>query len=753
MSRGKKWTRRGFMAVGGLAGVGLVVGLGGNWYLGKNAYRYSGKGMGDGGSLNAWIKISPDNKITMAVPRSEMGQGVYTSIPMLLAEELEVDMKDINVIFPQPEPAYSNSVLVVHNPKDPNAPLTFMEKMSHFLEAVGTGGSTSIVDGWTYLRMAGATAREMLIGAAAKQWGVAAADCYAESGHIVNKKTKEKLTYGSLAEAAADIKLDKDPVLKEKKDWKIIGTPVARVDIPAKVNGSASYGMDVRLEGMKYASIRHATYHDGKINSITNESEVKAMPGVQQIVMMPEGKAAVVVANNTWQAKRASEALKFDESGDAELSSEKIEAMATEMITNNNMIATPESVGTMIDFTDQKAESIMEATYDVPYLAHACMEPINCTVLIDGDKGDVWMGHQAPSAIRDEVKKIAGIAKENITIHMQYLGGGFGRKAELDMGQFAIHTAVAMKGTPVQLVYSREESMRHEMYRPAVKSRFRAKLDDNGGIDVWENKMSLQSVGYSSMNRILPAVAPEPKDDTTTSEGAAHLPYKRKNIEVSFGQLDLPIAVGNWRSVGNSQNGFFTESFIDECAHKAGKDPYQYRRDLIQDHPRFLAVLDKVANMSKWNTPMADKKFRGIALHKSYRSIVGQVAEITQVGDKEFSIDKYYCVIDCGRYVNPDTIAAQMESGINYGLSAALYGEITFKNGEVEQQNFPQYKIVKMDVAPQVEVHIMEVDAWPGGVGEPATPPSAPALTNAIFAATGNRVRSLPLSKHGYNFV
>lgn len=749
----QKWTRRGFIAVGGLAGVGLVVGLGGNWYLGKNAYRYSGKGMGEGGSLNAWIRISPDNKITMAVPRSEMGQGVYTSIPMLLAEELEVDMKDINVIFPQPEPAYSNSVLVVHNPKNPDGSMNFMEKVSHFLEAVGTGGSTSIVDGWTYLRTAGAAAREMLITAAADQWGVAPSDCYAESGHVINKKTKEKLTYGSLAEAAAEVKLSEEPTLKKKADWKIIGTPVARVDIPAKVDGSASYGMDVRLEGMKYAMVRHATYHGGSINSITNESAVKSMPGVQQIVMMPEGKAAVVVADNTWQAMKAAKALKFDESGDAQLSSKKIDEMASEMITNNNMIATPESVGTMIDFSDQKTEAILEATYDVPYLAHACMEPINCTVLIDGDMADVWVGHQAPSAVRDEVKKIAGIAKENITIHMQYLGGGFGRKAELDMAQFAINTATAMKGTPVQLVYSREESMRHEMYRPAVKSQFRAKLDDNGGIDVWENKIALQSVGYSSMNRILPAVAPEPAEDTSTSEGAAHLPYKRNNIEVSFGQLDLPIQVGNWRSVGNSQNGFFTESFIDECAHKAGKDPYQFRKDLIQEHPRYLAVLNKVAQMSNWNERLDNNKFRGIALHKSYRSIVAQVAEITQVGDKKFSIDKYYCVIDCGRYVNPDTIAAQMESGINYGLSAALYGEITFKDGEVEQENFPQYEVVRMNVAPQVEVHIMDVDAWPGGVGEPATPPAAPALTNALFAATGERIRSLPLTKHGYNFV
>ena len=751
-TKAQKWTRRGFIAAGGLAGVGLVVGIGGNWYLGKNAYNYSGRGFGDGHSLNAWIRISPDNRITVAVPRSEMGQGVYTSVPMLLAEELEVKMADIDVIFPQIEPAYANSVLVANNPKDVKTGLTFMEKMAHFLEAVGTGGSTTIVDGWDYLRIAGATAREMLITAAAKQWNVNKSDCYAEGAYVVNRKTKEKRSYGALAEEAAKVKLNETPALKEKKDWKLIGKPIQRLDIPEKVNGSAEFGLDVRLDGMLYGVIRHAAFHDGRIQSINNEAKIKAMAGVKEVVMLPEGKGVVVLAEDTWSAKNAALALDLSETGDNTLSSAKIDEQASDIIKNNKMIATPEQFGDAAKVLDE-SETILEATYDVPYLAHACMEPMNCTVQIQGDKATIWAGHQAPSAVRDKVVEIAGISKENITIHMKYLGGGFGRRAELDMAEYAIYVAQQLEGTPVQLVYSREEDLRHEMYRPAVKSQFRVKLNDTGAIEAWENKIALQSVGYSSMMRILPAIAPAPEDDETSSEGAIHLPYKMDNALVAFGQLELPIAVGNWRSVGNSQNGFFTESVIDECAHAAGKDPYLYRRSLIEGHPRFEAVLDKVAEMSNWNTPLPAGKFRGIALHKSFRSIVAEVAEISRISEKEISIDKFYCAIDCGRYVNPDTVKAQMQSGIIFGLSAALYGEITFKNGEVEQYNFPQYEMVRMNVAPTVQVHIMEVDAYPGGVGEPATPPAAPALTNAIFAATGERIRSLPLKNHGYNFV
>lgn len=749
--KGGKWTRRAFLATGGLAGVGLIVGVGGNIFLTKNATKYSGKGFGEGKSLNAWIRIAPDNTITLAVPRAEMGQGVYTSVPMLIAEELEVSMTEIKIIHPQPEPAYANTLLLTNQPKDIYSSLTFMEKIAHFLPLVATGGSTTISDGYDQLRATGATAREMLIQAAANQWGIDKSQCYAENAHVINKSNNERLSYGALAEAASKIELSEIPKLKEKKDWKILGTSVQRLDIPEKVDGSAEFGLDVRVENMLYGVIKHASYHDGAITAVSNQAEIEAMPGIKKVVILPKGIAAVVVADNTWRAKNAALAMDLDETGDDTLSSEMIDKHAEDVIANK-LIATPLEIGNAAEILD-KAENVIEGKYDVPYLAHACMEPINCTVLIKDGKADVWAGHQGSSIMMDGVNLGAGIEKENITVHSKYLGGGFGRRAEIDMIVNAAYVANEMQGTPVQLVYTREEDIRHEMYRPAVKSHFRAKLNDAGEIEAWENKIALQSVGFSSIMRIKPDFAEPPEKDVMSSEGAIHLPYAMKNAKVAFGQMELPIQVGNWRSVGNSQNGFFTESFIDECAHAAQKDPYQYRRSLIKDKPRFVNVLDKVAEMSNWKTPLEENRFRGIALHKSFESIVAQVAEITKVGEKEFSVDKYYCVIDCGRTVNPDTIEAQMQSGIMYGLTAALYGQITFKDGEVEQYNFPQYEIVRMDVAPVVEVHIMDVDEYPGGVGEPATPPAAPAIANAIFAATGDRIRSLPLKKHGFSFV
>jgi len=742
-----KWTRRAFIGVGGLAGLGLVVGVGGNVYLTKNAKKFSGKGFGDGDSLNAWIRISPDNIVTLAMPRSEMGQGVSTALPMLIAEELEVSIKDIKLVAPQPEPAYANTILVTQEPRDIYSSLSFMEKIAHFMPVVATGGSTSVSDGYDLLRAMGASARETLIQAAANKWRVDKSQCYAENTYVINRSTKERLSYGALANDAAQIKLEGIPKLKSKKDWKLLGTPVQRLDIPEKVNGTAEFGLDVRPEGMLYGVIRHASYHDGSITSIKNQSEVEAMKGVKKIVMLPDGRGVVVVADNTWRAKNASLALKLEETGNSNLSSEELDKQAQNVI-DNKIIATPKNQGNSTKILDE-ASDILSVTYDVPYLAHACMEPINCTVLVNGEEAEIWAGHQGSSLMADGVSTVAGTAYDKIKVHMKYLGGGFGRRAEIDMILNTAYVAKEMEGTPIQVVYTREECTRHEMYRPAVKSQFRAKLNGDK-IEAWENKLALQSVGFSSLTRIKPALAEPPEKDRSTPEGAIDLPYQMEHMKLAFGQIEAPIQVGNWRSVGSSQNGYFTESFIDECAHAAGKDPYEYRRNLIQD-TRFKNVLDKVAEMSNWKTPLGENRFRGIALCKSFGSIVGQVAEITMVGEKEISIDKFYCVIDCGNYVNPDTIEAQMQSGIMYGLSAALYGEITFKDGEVEQFNFPQYEIVRMDVAPEVVVHIMEVDAYPGGVGEPATPPAAPALANAIFAATGDRVRSL--KKHGYNFV
>ena len=754
-----KWTRRAFIAGGSLAGIGLVVGVGGNMYLNKAIKKYSGKGMGDGSSLNAWVKIAPDNTITLAVPRAEMGQGVYTSVPMLIAEELEVDMGSINIVHPQPESPYANTILLTREPRRAYASYSIMEKVASFLPVVATGGSTTIPDGYDHLRTMGATARAMLIQAGAEKWGVNPADCYAESAHVINKKTKEKLSYGSLAEAASKVSLSSNPPLKAQKDFKILGTRVPRLDVPEKVTGKAAFGIDARPEGMVVAAIRHASYVGGTVNGITNEEEILKMRGVKKVVLLENGLGAAVVADNTWRAKNAALALDLDETANFEnISSSDISKMLNDVIDNDEMFEPHEEHG---DVTAALATGkVVEAAYEVPYLSQCTMEPLNCTVVINEGSAEAWVGHQGGSLVVNAINAVTEIPKDKIKVNIAYLGGGFGRRAELDFVAKAAMVGKQMLGTPVQLVFTREEDMKNGMYRPAVASKFKATIGEDGMIAGWENKMALQSVGFSSMMRIMPAMAEPPEKDAQSSEGAVHLPYGMKNTKVAFGQLkDMDaLQVGNWRSVGASQNGFFTESFMDEMAHSAGQDPFEFRKKHIQqsdlpDAPRFLAVLNKVADMASWSTPLPAGKYRGISILKSFGSIVGQVAVISKTGDKQISIDEVHCVIDCGRIVNPDTIEAQMQSGIIYGLSAALYGEITLDNGQVVQQNFPQYEMVRMNTAPTVAVHIMEVDEYPGGVGEPATPPAAPALTNAIFAATGERVRSLPLNKLGYTFV
>lgn len=749
-SKKKKWTRRAFIITGGLAGTGLVVAVGGNLYMSKAIKKYSGTGMGEGSSLNAWIRIAPDNTVTLAIPRAEMGQGVYTSLPMLIAEELEIEMNSIKVIHPQPDKPYTNTFMVTQ--KEPNAfkGYSMMEKVYSFIGIVGTGGSTSIPDGFNNMRYAGATAREMLKKAAADQWGVSVASLRAEKGYIFNEKN-EKLSYGELAEAAANIKIKDLPELKKKEEWTTIRKPVQRLDIPEKVTGDAEFGLDVRLEGMLYAVLRHPTTIGGKITAINNQGTIEGMKGVKKVVLTDFG--AAVIADNTWRAKNAALALEVteDDAGNTAISSASIAQQLSDILAAKP-IATPENEGDVSAALKSGSKTI-EARYDVPYLAHATMEPLNCTVLLNEGKAEVWVGHQASFVVQNAINEVCGIDKENILVHTTYLGGGFGRRGEPDFVKKAAAIAQIMPGTPIQTVFTREEDMRNDMYRPAVASQFKAAVNENGEIEAWDNMIALQSVSNSSMSRMMPSMAVKPKDDVATTEGAMHLPYHMNNRRVAFGQLDLPIQVGYWRSVGSSQNGFFTECFMDECAAAAGKDPYEFRRSKLDEHPRFKAVLDKVAEMSNWKTPLPENKSRGIALHKSFGSIVAEVAEITQLGDKEFSIDKFYCAIDCGQYVNPDTIEAQLQGGIIFGLSAALYGEITWNNGQVEQYNFPQYDMVRMNVSPTVAVHIMEVDEYPGGVGEPGTPPAAPALVNAIAAATGVRERSLPLAKQAYRFV
>ncbi|MEM8488246.1 MAG: molybdopterin cofactor-binding domain-containing protein [Bacteroidota bacterium] len=746
------WTRRAFMAAGGVLGAGLVVGVGGMAYVNRKIQQYSGTGMGEGASLNAWIRIAPDNSITLAIPRAEMGQGVYTSLPMMIAEELEVELDNIEVMHPQPESPYANVFMVTQQPPNFFEGYSVQQKMFAFMTIVGTGGSTTISDGFYNMRYAGATAREILRIAAANRWGVDVAQTEVRNRTVVHKDDGSSLTYGELAAEAAMIELEELPALKEKSAWTKIGKPVPRVDIPGKVNGTAEFGIDVRLDNMLYAAVRYPDVVGGKITGITNRAEVENMAGVEKVVLTDFG--AAVVANNTWRARNAAAILKLqvEDAGYANLSTDKVNReLETVMAAGEATIH--EDVGNTDDSFATPTGALVKATYHVPYLAHATMEPMNCTVLYNEGRVELWTGHQAISVVLEQVAKVTGVASEQIHINTTYLGGGFGRRGEFDYVTIAAAVAKEMPGTPVMTVFSREADMQNDFYRPAATSAFRALVDDDGGLAAWENYVVQQPVGYQAMQRLAPGLPASKEHDEPSTEGARGLPYAMNNCRVKFSPVDLPLPIGFWRSVGSSQNAFFTECFIDECAHAAGVDPYQFRKAKLGSHPRFEKVLDRVAGMSNWGGPLPEGTFQGIALHKSFGSIVGQVAQITRVDEKKYSIDKFFCVIDCGTYINPDTVAAQLEGGIIFGLSAALYGEITWKDGAVQQTNFPTYDMVRLKVAPRVEVAIMENDEYPGGVGEPGTPPAAPALVNAIFAASGVRERVLPLNKQGYVFV
>lgn len=739
--------RRTFLIAGGLLGGGLVVGFGGfNYYVNKRLKDFSGTGMGEGDSLNAFVRIRTDNTIVMAVPRTEMGQGVYTSLPQLIAEELEADFSKIEVVHPQAESPYTNFFMAGMSPVNFEKGLTFMQKVFSLVPNILTGGSTSVRDAYDYYRRMGAMAREMLIASAAREWNVSPEKCFAEKGFIINKETSEKRSFGELASNAAKEKAPKHLELKNKSDFKLIGRSVNRIDVPEKVTGKAVFGLDVRVPNMKYAVIRHPSFVGGKIIGIRNIDQVQAMPGVVKVLMIDEG--AVVVADDTWHAQKATNALDLEEEINKELG--HLDAIPTlKDALNKEPDKVWEDEG-KIEEVLENAQQVVEAEYFVPYLAHACMEPLNCTVLIEGDKAEVWTGNQSITFVLNGISEGSGIVKENIKTNITYLGGGFGRRAETDFVLKAAKIAKQIPGIPVQLVYTREEDMKNDFYRPAVVTHLKAALGKDS-IMGWKKKVGSQGALAGLMQRNIPMMPMKPKDDQSITEGLMALPYKMQAAYTDARCVDLPVNVGTWRSVGHSHNAFFSESFMDECAVALNRDPYELRKDLLQDSPRYLAVLEKLAEISKWSEK-TDGKYKGLAIHESFGSIVGEVAEISMSG-KDIKVEKVFCVIDCGKIVNPRIIESQMQSGIVYGLTAALYGEISVKDGVIVQNNFPNYQMVMMNTMPRVDVHIIDSDEHPGGVGEPGTPPIAPALTNAIFAASGDRLRSLPISNHGYQFV
>ncbi len=704
-------------------------------------------------SLNAWIRIAEDGTITFGIPRTEMGQGVHTALPMLIAEELEVRLDGGNVRVEHPVeelPVYANYTLVLDvRPEEAGGPLYWAgKKVFGIFPYIATGGSSSVVGAWQPLRVAGASARLMLAEAAADRWQVPADECFGEDGHIVHRPTARRLAYGVLAKAAAEKTPNREPPLKAAEDFNLIGKPVPRLDIPAKVTGEAMFGIDVALPNMVFGAIRQSPVFGGTVRDL-NGDFVRSMRGVIDVVDL--GDAVGVIADNTWHAQRAVDALEVDfgDQGQGDGNSEEFFSHMRGAMDSEDAYAFRDDGE--VDAALAKSGRVVEATYEVPLLAHACMEPMNCTALFENGAAEIWIGSQTPLAGRWGAPQGAALVgaevTEPVTTHITLTGGGFGRRSDADVARQAVALAASIPGRPVKLIWSREEDVQHDMYRPHAVSRFRAALNSDGTPEAWDNRVVSQSLMNSFGERNLPWGGGNPDKDHFSVEGAVDIPYAIAPMRVDLVDYPTPVPIGFWRSVGHSSNAFFVESFLDECAHAAGIDPLLYRRALLADRPRHREVLDMLAERSQWGQPLEPGRGRGVALHASFRSIVGQVVEVTVAEDGALSVDRVVCVVDCGTVINPDTVKAQMEGSILFGLTAALFGEITIEDGRVAQSNFYDYDMLRMAEAPAIETHIVPSTEPPGGVGEPGLPPALPALTNAIFAATGERIRALPVTK------
>ncbi|GGC91688.1 xanthine dehydrogenase family protein molybdopterin-binding subunit [Undibacterium terreum] len=747
MQEAKKKSRRRFILGGlGVAGA-LIVG----WGVMPPRQRLNAAHplpVADGEvALNGWIKIARDGTVIVAMHRSEMGQGIHTALQMLVAEELDVPMHMVRPVHAPIDKIYGNVAMLADglpfHPENTGAVKRTAQwltsKTARELGLQVTGGSSSVKDAWGPMREAGAAARAMLIAAAAKDWGVPASECKTSNGSVSHANGKHA-AYGELAARAAQTSPG-DIRLKDVKDFTLIGTPQARTDTLAKVNGAATFGIDARPPGLVFAAIRMSPVFGGKIKNM-DAAAIKSRQDVLQVVDVSNevtGAGVAVIAKSYWQARQAVEALPltWDEGEHAKLATADVFKELGSKLESESGFTYYEAGD--IKNSAGKAKTI-SAEYRAPFLAHAAMEPINCTAQLTADgKLHLWVSTQVPSMAVDTAAKTAKVKAEDVSLHMCYLGGGFGRRLEVDMIVQSVLVAMQAKGAPVQLIWSREEDTTHDVYRPAALARFSATMDTNGNVLTYENKSASGSIMHQVLKRSFGLMGAGP--DKTTAEGEFDMPYEFANQRIAHVIVPTPVPLGFWRSVGHSHNAFFKESFIDELAAAAGKPPVEFRRELLKNHPRHLAVLN--AAVEKAGQPQAGRA-HGVALHQSFGTIVAEVAEVS-VQDNNIQVHRVVCAVDCGIAVNPNIIAQQMESAVIFGLSAALYGEVTLKDGRVEQQNFHNYQVVRMSEAPLVETVLIKSAEPPEGIGEPGTPPIAPAVANAVFKLTGKRLRSLPL--------
>ena len=703
-------TRRNFLVASATVGGGMMLSI--SLPFGK------ARASGEPFAPNAFVRIDSDGQIVLTMPYVEMGQGTYTSIPMLIAEELDVGLQQVRLEHAPPnEKLYANPLLGVQ----------------------ATGNSNAMRGAWKPLREAGATARMLIVEAAAKRWGVEAKSCRTENGEVIHPSTGERLKYGELAADAAGIPLPTSVTLKAPADFKLMGTPAKRLDAPSKVNGTAMYGIDARPEGVKVVTLAQSPVFGGRVKSVDDKA-AKAVNGVREVVRLDD--AVAVVADHMGAAKKGLEALQieWDDGPHAALDTDAIAHELDEATRRQGAVA--QNKGD-VEKAMAGAATKVESAYEVPFLAHATMEPMNCTVHFHDGICEIWIGSQAVARVQAMAAEAAGLPQDKVIVHNHLIGGGFGRRLEADGAVRAVQIARKVDG-PVKVVWTREEDIQHDMYRPYWFDRLSAALDEKGRPVAWNNRFA----GSSVLARWLPPAFKDGLDPDST-EGAIDLVYDLPNFHVEFVRVEPPgIPTAFWRSVGPSHNVFVTESFMDELAAAAKQDPVAYRGMLLSNHPRAKAVLDLAAEKAGWGQQLPKGSGRGVSLQFAFGSYLAQVAEVEVSNEGEVRVRRVVCAMDCGTVVNPDTVEAQLQSGVMFGVSAALFGKITLKGGRVEQSNFDSYQLIRMNEAPEIEVHIVKNREPPGGIGETGTSAIVPAIANAIFAATGKRLHKMPVDSN-----